>query len=108
MDEVQHTLLQCSAVKSFDLLFHRYEDDESEADASLRLARTTPWKNILACSDVPLALWPYILESTKDCYENASHSSLDALFFLVREKSPVLLQNIHRRRIRKRKRFQFE
>lgn len=55
---------------------------------------------------------PLILEKANnwtaepmECWSvKARHSPLDAVYFLVKEKCDVLLQNV-RRRIRKRKRF---
>jgi hypothetical protein len=64
--------------------------------------------------DIPLRLWPLILEDANKWTTKAkrgwsvkeSHSPLDAVYFSVKEKCDVLLQNVHRRRrTRKRKRF---
>lgn len=60
------------------------------------------WKMLLP-KNFPLALWPYFLAKTNTWNGYTSHTPLDALFFLTREQ----LQNVRRRKIRKRKRFQF-
>lgn len=106
-DQLHRVLSSTVAVKNFDLTFHVRSKTRS---VSLILDRVSPWKEILP-QDLPLALWPHVLAKANSWNQQTgfrySHSSLDALFFLIREKNDVLLQNVHRRRIRKRKRFQF-
>ena len=109
----RQSLLRTPAVKNFDLSFQAgpsitgnslildiFRSDSPHPDASI------PWKQVLPL-DLPLNVWPLVLEEANK-WNQTSHSSLDAVFLLLKEKSNVLLQNIHRRRIRKRKRFQFE
>lgn len=96
-------LLRTEAVQNFDLCFNFIEDDLLVV---LGLNRNAPWKPILS-ENVPLALWPLVLSKTNVLNKKDSHSPMDVIYFLVKEKCDVLLQNVHRRRIRKRKRFQF-
>lgn len=63
------------------------------------------WKPVLS-RNVPLGLWPHILAETKSFTSFHSHGPLDAIFFLLKEKNDVLLQNVRKRKIRKRKRYQ--
>lgn len=64
------------------------------------------WKRYLAEMDaIPLKLLPHVLEKADNWKCDTSHSHLDVLYYLVKEKHTVLLQNVHRRRIRKRKRY---
>ena len=66
------------------------------------------WKRLMAFDNVSFELWPSILEQANQWKRESSHSHLDILNYLIKEKSTVLLQNVKRRRIRKRRRFQFE
>jgi hypothetical protein len=100
---IQSALKYTEAVRDFDLCFSVCEEEQNVT--TLKLERNCRWKQVLS-QNVRLALWPRILAKTKT-WNTTSHSSLDALFFLTKEKSDVLLQNVHRRKIRKRKRFQF-
>jgi hypothetical protein len=102
IDQIRTFLLQTEVVREFDLCFYR---EEKAGVVKLCLDRDTPWKPILS-KNVPLALWPLILASTKDLLPDNSHQTEDVLFFLIKEKNDVLFQNVRRRRIRKRKRFQ--
>lgn len=81
------------------------EGQDGDDDAYLEVKRNTPWKSLVP-QDVPLSLWPRILVKANTWRSQTSHSHLDALFFLMREKNDVLLQNVRKRKIRKRKRFQ--
>lgn len=100
---IQGALIRTGAARDFDLCFSVSKEEQNVA--TLTVERNCHCKQV--CSqNVPLALWPRILAKTKT-WNTTSRSSLDALFFLTREKSNVLLQNVHRRKIRKRKRFQF-
>jgi hypothetical protein len=97
--------LSCTeAVRNFDLCFRRI--DLNDSFKQLRLDRTIPWKPLLS-QQIRLDYWPSILAKANRWDRYDSHSSLDALYFLIKEKNPVLLQNVRRRRIRKRKRSQF-
>lgn len=71
----------------------------------LWFARTPWWLRLMALDDMSLNLWPYILEKADTWRSSTSHSHLNVLYYLMREKNAVLLQNVRRRRIRKRKRF---
>jgi hypothetical protein len=102
LGKIGSALLHTEAVKSFDLCFR---EREFANGLVLTCHRTAPWKPLLS-KDIPLALWPYILAKTNTWDKETSHQPLDALFFLVKEKCDVLLQNVRRRKIRKRKRFQ--
>jgi hypothetical protein len=46
--------------------------------------------------DIPLTLWPCILKDADDWTKEDSHSHLDILNFLVKEKNSILLQNRYR------------
>jgi hypothetical protein len=100
--KVEHALMSMDPIKNFDLCFRIRE---GERFRELILNRNAPWKPLLS-QTVPLALWPRILAKTNAWKDEASHSPLDALYFLLCEKNDVLLQNVRRRKIRKRKRFQ--
>ena len=76
-------------------------------DDSLVFDRNPWWKRLLAMDDLPLSLWSLFLEKADTWKCDASHSHLDVLYFLLREKNTLLLQNVRRRRIRKRKRYGF-
>lgn len=91
-------------VKNFDLCFRVHY--HTERDRGWRVRRNPMWKMLLP-KNFPLALWPYFLAKTNTWNGYTSHTPLDALFFLTREQCDVLLQNVRRRKIRKRKRFQF-
>lgn len=115
-DQIGKALLQTPAVKNFDLCYHVEATSYCADTFRMAILRNNspyrklaiPWKPLLAL-DLPLSLWPLVLEKANLWKkQQASHSALDALFFLMKEKCDVLLQNVHRRRIRKRKRFQFE
>lgn len=108
-DRVCHALARTSATTSFDLSFLRGSRYEGRQAVVKCLSRPSPWKPFLS-QDIPLNLWPLILAETKfwDWRRSASHKSVDILFSLVKEKCDVLFQNIHRRRIRKRKRYGFD
>jgi len=104
MGLVHHALLCTKSVKNFDLCCQQFDDDEG-VSTNLEMCRVIPWKRVLS-QNIQLELWPWILAKTSNCYEDASHTSLDALFFLMREKNDVLLQNVRKHCIRKRKQFQ--
>lgn len=72
---------------------------------NLRFDRNAWWKRLLAMDDIPLNLWPWILKKADTWTVETSQSHLDILYFLIKEKNANLLQNVHRRRIRKRKRY---
>lgn len=101
--KVQKALMNTDAAKNFELCFRSY--GEGRTYRSYLLQRDAPWKPLLS-RDIPLALWPRILAKTNTWNRHVSHAPLDALFFLTKEKCDVLLQNVRRRKIRKRKRYQ--
>jgi len=103
VDQFRVSLMNTEAVRNFDLCFG--ETDEQDF-VQFKLNRSAPWKPLLS-QEVPLNYWPSILAKTNTWTEETSHRPSDALYFLVKEKCDVLLQNVRRRRIRKRKRSQF-
>lgn len=104
-DGIRKILMGSQAARNLELCYQ--EEGEADTDrVKLTLCRGSQWRRVLS-QTIPLSLWPHILAKANTWEQQTSHNSLDALFFLVREKSDVLLQNVHRRRIRKRKRFQF-
>lgn len=60
-----------------------------------RIKRECWWKDILS-QEISMNLWPLVLEKAGKSKMETSHSHLDILNFLVREKNGILLQNIHR------------
>lgn len=105
MDRVISSVLKTSAVKTLHLSFCRKNDDNHD---ELNLVRPSPWRSLLS-QDVLLNLWSWLLAETKTWSgAEKSHTSRDIIVFLVKEKYDVLFQNIHRRRIRKRKRYGIE
>lgn len=97
MDQVCRALSGTDAVKKFELSFRRRTGtDLGEGGEDLVITRTTPWKRLLAFDDLPLKVWSLIPFETRAWNGQTSHSSLDALFLLMREKSAVLLQNVKR------------
>jgi len=96
-----NALMHTEPVKNFDLCYRQIEEWEQYIEFELN--RSAPWKPLLS-QDVPLNYWPSILAKTNTWNEETSHRPLDALFFLLKEKNDVLLQNVRRRPIRKRKR----
>jgi len=97
-----HSLSKTDAVMNFDLSFRELHEH------TLLFDRNPWWKRLLANDNIPLNLWPSILKKADTWKQDTSHSHLDILNYLIKEKSSVLLQNVKRRRIRKRKRFQIE
>jgi hypothetical protein len=97
------SLVRTEAALNFEVCFHREEGAEQ---SKLFLNRDAPWKSLLS-DNIPLSLWPLILARTNVLTEEDSRRPLDIIHFLTKEKNDVLLQNVRRRRIRKRKRFQF-
>lgn len=76
---------------NFDLCFTWHDDDPSLRN--LVIDSNAPWKPFLL-HDVSLGLWPRILAKMNSWDEKDSHSTLDALLFLVKEKCDMLLQNV--------------
>jgi hypothetical protein len=108
LDKVRTFLALVPAVQNFDLCVR---EGQGGTAVALALGRGNPWKPLLS-KNIPLALWPRILAKANAWNRHfsnhyVSHGPLDALFFLMREKNDVLLQNVRRRKIRKRKRGQF-
>jgi hypothetical protein len=109
LDRVLHDLSRTPSAQSSDLccrikVFKR--DGIRDGIKYLHLYRACWWKKCLS-QDFRLELWPLILAKSQGWKRSSSHQNRDILFFLMREKSDVLLQNVHRRRIRKRKRYGF-
>lgn len=102
MDNIYNALCHATAVRTFDLSFRQ----SGESIPVLELSRPTPWKPLLSDDHIPLSYRPHILAKAAQWDQETSHGPLDALLFLTREKSDVLLQNVRKRKIRKRKRFQ--
>jgi len=98
-DKVCNALMSTDKLRQFDLCFWR--TTMVEQSIRLQLERNAPWKPLL-CQEVPLNYWPKILAKTNSWCQT-SHHPCDALFLLIKEKNDVLLQNVHRGRIRKRK-----
>lgn len=105
MDEICRNLTRTEAFKDMTLCYRR---SRNGMDEKLRISRSmAPWKPLLS-QDVPLNYWPSILVKANQWNRFDSHAPVDAILFLLREKSDVLLQNVKRRRIRKRKRHNIE
>jgi hypothetical protein len=96
----QHHVIQNHNV-SVRALSIRSQDD------TLLFVRNPWWKRLLAVNDIPFNLWLPLLTKADTWKCDASHSNLDVLYFLLREKNTELLQNVRRRRIRKRKWYGF-
>lgn len=99
LDALFHT----QAVRGLDLCYRKTQ--ETLVTLVVSLNRRLPWKPLLSQNIQP-ALWPRILAMSILLKEETSHSPVDALYLLIKEKSDVLLQNVHRRKIQKRKRYQ--
>lgn len=99
VDYLCRALLQTEAVKSMELGFVTTE----KGNAIVSFHRQLPFRRFLS-QRVPAGLWPRILAKADMWNEQTSHSSLDALFFLVKEQHVELLRNArHVRKQRKRK-----
>jgi hypothetical protein len=105
LGKVRASLALAPIVQNFDLCVHERENETDDV-LVLFFCRDIPWKPLLS-QNMPLSLWPHILCKANTWNHYVSHSPLDALFFLMKEKNDVLLQNVRRRKIRKRKRGQF-
>lgn len=99
--EIHNALIRTEAVKNSDMIV-RHTKVESESKITFR--RQCWWKDLLQRNDIPLNLWPCILKDADNWSRESSHSHLDILNFLVREKN-ILLQNVRCRRCRKRRRY---
>jgi hypothetical protein len=107
IEKVRGFLVRTPTVQNFDVCIRKGRKGYTVA---LELCRE--WKPLLTKNITP-ALWPLILAKANTWHQRlsyrllrVSHSELDALFLLVREKNDALLQNV-RRKIRKRKRTKF-
>lgn len=94
-------------LKNFDLFFRRYYNDDYKGRWWTKLERSTPFNQVLPLG-ILLGLWPWTLARANKTTLFDSHSSLDFVFFLLKEKNDVFFQNIRLRLIRKRKQFHFE
>jgi len=101
-DYLNRALLRTEAVQNMELCFSMVDNGASET--IFTLCRQCPFRLCLP-QNIPLTLWPRILANANSWNQQTSHSSLDAIFFLVKEKNDELLQNAKLRRIRKRKHF---
>lgn len=106
LNSVREALGKKASVRNFDLTFRDYVSSNGDT-AYLKINRNVKWKTLMNRDDIPLELWSLILQEANEWTEQTSHSSLDALYFLVREKNGILLQNVKKRKRRKRRRFQF-
>lgn len=91
-ESILRTLSRSLAVQNFDLMI-------TQGEGFLGFVHPCWWKPIL-----PMNLWPLILKKANMYRESATHEPVDILYFLVKEKFSVLLQNVKKRRVRKRKR----
>lgn len=96
--QIRSYLLQSEAIRNFDLCF-REVLNENGNDVAFVLNRNAQWRQFLGVDDVPLNFWPVILAETNAWSREASHGPLDFLFFLMKEKKDVLLQNVHQGRL---------
>lgn len=108
-DRIRHAISRTNAAKNFDLTFHHEQHRENDDMTVIKLHRTNPWKPLLP-QNIPLALWSSILAKTNTWNEVTSHTSVDALFFLAREKCDLLFCNTGTKQLsgRKRKREHVE
>ena len=105
---LSRALGQTPAIRNLDISFRTSYSNDDGYD-SLILNRHPWWKRHLGDMDtLPTKLLPLVLEKADTWKCDTSHSHLDVLFFLLKEKNPILLQNVRRRRIRKRKRYGFD
>ena len=102
MERVCHALLCTPALRNSNVCFRRSELPQGQQ--KLELIRECWWKNVLP-QDFSLNIWPLLLAKAGRWKKETSHSPLDILFFLTREKNDLLLQNVRRRRIRRRCQF---
>lgn len=102
---MRNSLQQMSCVKNFDLCLKVQEFASAPNSLGFELVRDAPWKPLLS-QDVPLSYWPRIMAKANGWNKMTSHQPIDVLFFLLKEKNDVLLQNVRRRKIRKRRRYQ--
>lgn len=103
LDQVQSSLLLTDKVKSFDLFFKRLSGVTSFGThfEMFKLACTiSPFKRLLP-NPTPLNYWPRILKKADTWKRVDSHSPLDFLLCMIREKNDVLLQNVRKHHIRK-------
>jgi len=119
VQQIKNELFNTEASKSLELVFR--ETSPTDLSPVFMMDFSTPvlWHSLLP-EEVPLGLWPSILNLTNDWappghilegdslqdpeYQRTSHGPVDALYFLVKQKPDVLLQNV---RCRKRKRPSF-
>lgn len=102
---VCETFMDTLSVQNLDISLRRKKNGEG-GRYTIMIFRNDQLKALLS-QNVPLNYWPRILEKTKDWNKIHSHKQADVLFFLLKEKNDVLLQNVRCRKIRKRKRFHF-
>lgn len=93
--QIRKALMCTEAIQSFDLCFRELEDGGGRI--TFFLNRNAQWRQLLGDDDVPLHWWSSILADTKDWNREDSHSPLDLLYFFVKEKNDVLLQNVRGR-----------
>ena len=101
-------LVPSVGIQRFKICCFRSESSES---TTLVIRRNHWWKRLMAMDhqfDGRLSLWPHILKKADTWKRETSHSHLDVLYHLLKEKHTVVLQNVRRRRIRKRKRYGFD
>lgn len=99
--------------QKFDVCIRQRHVPNRGLDPIIDICRNCCWRRLLS-QEVPLNYWPKILAKSNQCTSLSSngkiagHKPRDVVYFLLKEKNGVLLQNVKKRRIRKRKRFQFE
>lgn len=104
VDKMQQSLLQSAPINSFDLFFQK-RFDQKESTWELHFGKRSKFKQLLP-KNVPLGLWPLILARANSYHHYDSHSSLDLLYYLIKEKHDVLLLNVrYCRSIRKSSSF---
>lgn len=87
MDRVCQALSCTNAVKNFDLCFRK-----EGGGVMLQITRgTCPFKQVLS-QNVPLGLWPRILAKANTWTLEDSHSPLDYVFLLAKEKNDVMFR----------------
>lgn len=84
-------LLQSPQVRDSNLSFRKSSDPYNDV-TEIRLIRDCWWRSALPL-DINPSLWPLILAKADSWHKESSHSSIDILHFLMKEKCDVLCQN---------------
>ena len=91
VNDVCNALARTSAARSFDICFKTLQNVLYTGPSRIV---PFPWKTLLGDDNIPLNYWPRILEKAGRWNETTSHTAKDVLFFLLKEKPDVLLQNV--------------